>query len=106
MAPLRRAVCRGTLPLTIVTAGFGHLDSNGRFQPQFQLSLPILAPGLGSARSLTPPPSFSLGKRTVLEFQPQLCQETVTELLAWQGEHLLGEKHCVSDSTTNAYDLT
>ncbi|XP_036087476.1 LOW QUALITY PROTEIN: uncharacterized protein LOC118611365 [Rousettus aegyptiacus] len=44
--------------------GFGHLDSNGHFQPQFQLGLPILAPGLGSARQATPtapaPPSAFL----------------------------------------------
>lgn len=77
MAPLRRGVCRGTLPLTIVTAGFGHLDSNRRFQPQFQLGLPILASGLGSAGPDPLTPSFSLGKRTFLDFQPQLCQETV-----------------------------
>lgn len=94
--------------------GFGHLDSNGHFQPQFQLGLPILAPGLGSARQATPtapaPPSAFLQpqeKNPVLGFLPQLCQETVKGLPAGlAGRTPVGGKHCVSDSTTNAYDLT
>lgn len=59
MAPLGSAACKGALLLAIVvTAGLGHLDSHGCFQPQPTSVFPSLAPGLETA------PTVSLGKRT------------------------------------------
>lgn len=100
MAPLGSGACRGAI---VVPAGCG-LDSNGCFQPQSHLSLPVPSSWFGDA--VPSPPSYSLGEKNLLTHTPShrpWCQGApccVAERAPAAG------KHCASDSMTNAYDLT
>lgn len=99
MTPLGSGAYVGALPSAIVvTAGFGHRDSDGRFQPSSRPGLPI--PG----SSFPTPLVLGLGKRTPrAEFQPQVSVERGREGAPCPS---VTGKHCVSGSTTKAYDLT